>query len=86
VTGGGRQIRDFHATVDTLRVGRIQTGLAAVKRARIAPDGRFYAKVRHGHETTVEVRGRLEHRHATGRVELNIAGCVGSQAFSARRR
>jgi hypothetical protein len=82
----GRQLRDFHATVDTLCAGRIQTGLAAVRRARIAPDGRFYAKVHQGHETTVELRGRLKHRRASGRVELNIAGCVGSRAFSERRR
>jgi hypothetical protein len=82
----GREIRDFHATVDMLCAGRIQTGLAAVKRARIAPDGRFYARVHHGRETTVELRGRLRHRRATGRVELNIAGCLGSTAFSERRR
>jgi hypothetical protein len=93
VAGGGREIRRFQTHVQTLCVGptpdqnHVISGLAPVKRAKVAPDGRFYALANVGRETIVELRGRLRGRRVTGgRVELTINGCNGSAAFSARRR
>jgi hypothetical protein len=93
VAGGGREIRRFQTHVQTLCVGptpdqnHFIIGLAPVKRAKVAPDGRFYALANVGRETIVELRGRPRGRRVTGgRVELTINGCNGSAAFSARRR
>ena len=92
VRRGGREIRGFRATVSTFCVGptiadnRVFIGTAPLRRARIAPDGGFYAREESGDDTTVEVRGRLRGGRVTGTVKLTFATCSGSTEFSARRR
>jgi hypothetical protein len=92
VAGGGRKIRDFIANVSTFCVGptpdtnRFLIGVAPVKRARIAPDGRFYALVRHSEKTTVELYGRVRRGRVKGTVRLTIGTCDGIADFSARLR
>jgi hypothetical protein len=92
VVRSGREVRAFQTHVQTLCVGptvaqnHFIIGLAPVARAKVAPDGRFYALAHHGRETTVELRGRLRNGRVTGgRVELTIGGCNGSADFTARR-
>jgi hypothetical protein len=92
VARGGREVRAFQTHVQTLCIGptvaqnHFIIGLAPVARAKVAPDGRFYALAHHGRETIVELRGRLRNGRVTaGRVELTIGGCNGSADFTARR-
>jgi hypothetical protein len=90
IAGNGRQLRNFRAlvamTCPSVTPGQFTTqiGTAAIKSARIAPDGSFVAATtRSG--SSIRVRGRLQGRRVTGRVELSVGTCVGNSAFSARR-
>jgi hypothetical protein len=92
VAGRGRQVRDFRAFVPMLCPGispgrfTTQIGTATVRRARIAPDGRFLAATSPGHDTAIGLRGRLRHRQVSGgRVQLSVGNCSGSASFRARR-
>lgn len=88
----GRQIRDFKASLTAFCVGptlednRLVTTFAAVKRARIAPDGRFLTRVTVS-KTDEVLRGRLRSRTVTGgRIEVSYSTCSGSLDFTARRK
>ena len=90
VTGGGRRIRDFKTEVSMFCVGptpdqnRILIGIAPVKRAKVAPDGRFYARSKHGRSTVIELRGRVRRGRVKGQVRLTVGTCDGTADFSAR--
>jgi hypothetical protein len=91
VTGGGRTIKGFSASVAMLCPGvqpgqfTTEIGTAAVRKIKIAPDGSFLAAARPDRVTSLLVRGRL-HRGATkGRVKLSVRVCSGDLAFKARR-
>jgi hypothetical protein len=92
VTGRGRQVRDFRAFVPMLCPGispgqfTAQIGTATVRRARIAPDGRFVAASTPGRDTAISLRGRLRGRRVSGgRVKLSVSNCSGSASFKASR-
>jgi hypothetical protein len=92
VTGRGRQVRDFRAFVPMLCPGispgqfTTQIGTATVRRARIAPDGRFVAASTPGRETAISLRGRLRGRRVSGgRAKLSVSNCSGSASFKAGR-
>lgn len=92
VTQGGRVLRDFRSTVTALCIGptveqnRIAVLVAPVRKARIAPDGRFFAVARAGKATDVTLRGQLRRgRIRGGQVDVSLSTCTGSAAFSARR-
>ena len=92
VTGRGRQLRDFRAYVPMLCPGvtagqfTTQIGTAIVRRAKIAPDGRFVAASSPGNDTAIKLRGRLKQRKVTGgRVQLSVGNCSGSASFRASR-
>ena len=92
MTGRGRQLRDFRAYVPMLCPGvtagqfTTQIGTAIVRRAKIAPDGRFVAVSTPGNDTAIKLRGRLRHRKVTGgRVQLSVGNCSGSASFKASR-
>lgn len=92
VAGRGRQVRDFRAFVPMLCPGgspgqfTTQIGTATVRRARIAPDGRFVAASTPDQDTAISLRGRLQHRKVSGgRVKLSVGNCSGSASFRASR-
>ena len=91
VAAGGRQIRDFDTEVSMFCVGptipdnHIMIGVAPVKKARIAPDGRFYARKKHGSSTVIELRGRVHRGRVKGQVRLTVGTCDGVADFSVRR-
>ena len=91
IAGGGRTLKSFDAKVPLLCPGIVagqfttQIATAVVKRARIAPDGRFVAasSTRGG---TVRIRGRLRAGAVKGgRVEMSLGNCVGNSGFDASR-
>lgn len=68
------------------RPATTQIGTAKLRKARIAPDGRFVAASAPGSGTAIRVRGRLAGRKVfDGRIELSVGNCSGSQAYGARR-
>lgn len=92
VAQGGRLIRDFSATVTALCIGptvkqnRIAVLVTLLRKARIAPDGRFFAVARAGKATDVTLPGQLRRgRVRCGQVDVSLSTCTGSAAFSARR-
>jgi hypothetical protein len=92
VTGRGRHVRDFRAFVPMLcpsiSPGQFTTqiGTATIRRARIAPDGRFVAVSTPRRDTTISLRGRLQRRTVSdGRVKLSVGNCSGSASFKASR-
>jgi hypothetical protein len=91
VAAGGRQIRDFDTEVTTFCVGptipdnHFLIGVAPVKRAKIAPDGRFYSRTKHGSNTVIELSGRVHRGRVKGSVELTVGTCDGTAAFSLKR-
>jgi hypothetical protein len=92
VARAGRELRGFRAFVAMLCPGiepgqfTTQIGTAILGRVRIAPDGRFVAAATPGHDTAIQLRGRLRHRKITGgRVKLSVGNCVGNAAFRASR-
>ena len=92
VTDRGRTLRGFRAFVPMLCPGvspgqfTTQIGTAIVRRARIAPDGRFVAVSTSGRDTAIKLRGRLQRRKVSGgRVQLSVGNCSGSATFRASR-
>jgi hypothetical protein len=91
IAAAGRQVRDFKATVSMFCVGptipdnHIMIGFAPVKRAKIAPDGHFYSRTKHGHSTVIELSGRVRHGRVKGSVELTVGTCDGTEALSLKR-
>jgi hypothetical protein len=88
VTGRARHVRDFRAFVPMLCPGisTTQIGTATIRRARVAPDGRFVAVSRPGRDTAISLRGRLQRRTVSGgRVKLSVGNCSGSASFKASR-
>jgi hypothetical protein len=92
VTDRGRTLRGFRAFVPMLCPGvtagqfTTQIGTATVRRAKIAPDGRFIAVSTPGRGTAIKLRGRLRHRKVSGgRVQLSVGNCSGSASFRASR-
>jgi hypothetical protein len=92
VAAGGRQVRGFQTEVTMFCVGptipdnHLMIGEAPVKRAKIAPDGRFYARDKHGSSTVIELSGRVHNGRVKGRVELTVGTCDGTADFSAKLR
>ena len=92
VASGGRRIRDFDTSVTMFCVGatipqnHFLVGIAPVKRARIAPDGRFYTRVEHGSNTVIELRGRVRHHRVKGQVRLTVGTCDGVADYGAKLR
>jgi hypothetical protein len=92
VARGGRQIRDFETEVSMFCVGptipdnHFMIGVAPVKRARIAPDGRVYLHAEHGDSTTIELSGRVRDGRVKGQVRLAVGTCDGTADYSARLR
>jgi hypothetical protein len=58
--------------------------VAPVKRAKIAPDGRFYLRAKHGHNTVIVLSGRVHRGRVKGQVELTVGTCDGTADYSAR--
>jgi hypothetical protein len=92
VADRGRTLRGFRAFVPMLCPGvgagqfTTQVGTAIVRRARIAPDGRFVAVSTSGDDTAIKLRGRLQRRKVSGgRVQLSVGNCSGSTSFRAGR-
>jgi hypothetical protein len=91
VAGGGRQLRDFDTEVTMFCVGptipdnHLMIGVAPVKRAKIAPDGRFYARNKHGSNTVIELSGRVHNGRVKGQVELTVGTCDGTADFNVKR-
>jgi hypothetical protein len=88
----GRELRGFKAFVPMTCPGvtagqfTTQIGTAALKKAKIAPDGSFVAAASPERGTTLRIRGYVKRRKVTaGRVELSVGTCTGSAAFSASR-
>lgn len=69
----------------TIPDNHIMIGVAPVKKARIAPDGRFYARKKHGSSTVIELRGRVHRGRVKGQVRLTVGTCDGVADFSVRR-
>jgi hypothetical protein len=92
VAGGGRQIRDFQTAVTMFCVGptipdnHLMIGVAPVKRARVAPDGRFYLRAKHASNTVIVLSGRVHRGRVKGQVELTVGTCDGTADFSAKLR
>jgi hypothetical protein len=92
VGGGGRQIRDFNTEVTMFCVGptipdnHFMIGVAPVKRAKVAPDGRFYVRKKHGNSTMIELSGRVRRGRVKGQVRLAVGTCDGTADYSARLR
>ena len=95
VTGGGRTITGFRASVTMVcpqvglpgGQGQVTTraGFAVVSRARIAPDGRFIAAAT-SRGSAVLARGKVRGgRLAGGVAALSVGTCTGSGSFTARR-
>jgi hypothetical protein len=90
VAGGGRRLRDFNTEVTMFCVGptipdnHFLIGVAPVKRAKIAPDGRVYARNKHGNNTVIELSGRVHNHRVKGSVELTVGTCDGTATFSAK--
>jgi hypothetical protein len=90
VTGGGRAVRGFRAHVAMLCPGvtpgtfTTQIGTAILRRAGIAPDGRFVGVASPGRSTALRVRGRVRNSRVSGRIELSVGSCSGSVAYNAR--
>ena len=90
VAAAGRQIRKFAAQVSTFCPGptpdqnTFLIALAPIKRAKVAPDGRFYAIKRYRRQTVVELYGRVRRGRVKGTVRLTIGTCDGSASFSAK--
>jgi hypothetical protein len=78
VAARGRQLRDFDTEVTMFCVGptipdnHLMIGIAPVKRAKIAPDGRFYARDKHASSTVIELSGRVHNGRVNGQVELTV--------------
>jgi hypothetical protein len=92
IAAKGRELRDLDAKVPMLCPGiqagqfTTQIGTAKLRKARIAPDGRFVAASAPGSGTAIRVRGRLVGRKVLeGRIELSVGNCSGSQAYGASR-
>lgn len=92
VARAGRELRGFRAFVPMLCPGvspgqfTTQIGTAALRRVRIAPDGRFVAASTPRRDTAIKVRGRLRGRKvSSGRVQLSVGSCSGSASFRASR-
>jgi hypothetical protein len=92
VAAGGRQIRDFDTEVTMFCVGptipdnHLMIGVAPVKRARVAPDGRFYVRARHASSTVIVLSGRVHRGRVKGQVELTVGTCDGTADYSAKLR
>lgn len=90
IARGGRELRDFRARVATYCVsitgigGTTLKGVAVVKRARIAPDGRFYGFFEKA-GTVTTIQGRIRRGRVSVDLELSIGQCVGGGGISARR-
>jgi len=91
IARGGREVRDFRAFVPMTCPGvtpgtfTTQVGTAAVKKAKVAPDGSFVAALTDD-GTAIRIRGRLKGRQVSGgRAELSVGACTGSLNFKARR-
>jgi hypothetical protein len=92
VVDRGRTLRGFRAYVPMLCPGvtagqfTTQIGTATIRRAKIAPDGRFIAVSTPGPDTAIKLRGRLRYRRISGgRVQLSVGNCSGSASFRANR-
>jgi hypothetical protein len=91
VAAGGRELRDFDTEVTMFCVGptiadnHFMIGVAPVKRAKIAPDGRFYARSKHRSNTVIELIGRVHNGRVKGSVELTVGTCDGTADFNVKR-
>jgi hypothetical protein len=92
IARGGREVRDFRAFVPMTCPGvtpgqfTTQVGTAAVKKAKIAPDGSFVVASTPEAGTAIRIRGKLKGRQVSGgRAELSVGACTGSLNFKARR-
>jgi hypothetical protein len=65
---------------------RILIGVAPVKRAKVAPDGRFYVRAKHGTSTVIELSGRVRRHRVKGQVRLAVGTCDGTADYSAKLR
>jgi hypothetical protein len=90
VASGGRQIRDFDTEVSMFCVGptpadnHFLIGVAPVKRAKIAPDGRFYSRTKHATSTVIVLSGRVHNGRVKGQVELTVGTCAGTADYRAK--
>lgn len=94
VTGGGRLVRNLQTRVTMLcpqlplpgGQGQVttQVGVAAVSRARIAPDGRFIAAVTAKGASGL-VRGTIRAGRLSGTARLSVGTCTGQATFTAAR-
>lgn len=91
-TVSGRSIKGFTGRIPLLcptpgMVSPFTTmiGTAALKSARLAPDGSFLGAAT-ASGSAIRVRGRLSGSRASGgRIELSLGGCTGNASFSAKR-
>ena len=92
VARAGRELRGSRAFVPMLCPGvepgqfTTQIGTAAVKRVKIAPDGRFVAASKPGANTSILLTRRLRGRKVSGgRVKLTVRDCSGNSGYRAGR-
>jgi len=93
VSGAGRQVRSFNASVTVFCVGptptdnRTEIAFARLRSARIAPDGSItgYLQTRGASPASITLTGRLLNRRFKGKVSIAYSTCAGERKLAARR-
>lgn len=92
VAGGGKTLRDFKASLSVFCVGptvgdnRIVIAYAALRSARVAPDGSVTGFLETSKGARVILTGRLRGGRFKGEVEMNFSTCSGSRKLNTRRK
>lgn len=92
VTGGGRTLRGFKASVTTFCFGqtvfdnRLFVVFAVLNKVRVAPDGSAVGVLRTKKGGREVLRGRLRHRRFVGEVSVGLSTCNGTRKITAVRR
>jgi hypothetical protein len=94
VSGGGKLLRSFNASVSVFCVGptqadnRVQIAFARLRSVRIAPDGSVtgYLRTKGASPASVTLTGRLHNRRFKGRVSIAFSTCAGERKLTAARR
>ena len=92
VTGGGRKLRGFKASLTAFCVGptppdnRVVVAVARLRSVRIAPDGSLTGLLKLKSGARILLTGRLRHRRLRGEVSMSFSTCAGSRDLDATRR
>jgi hypothetical protein len=91
VAGGGRTLREFKASLTAFCVGpsladnRLVIAYAALRSARVAPDGSVTGLLKTRKGARVLLTGRLRAGRFKGEVTMRFSTCSGSRKLGARR-